>query len=184
MAPSPPRVSFQRVIDLLHRMRHAQTIEELSDSWELFLIYHQRTWNRCAAYYKSKPFWVALESRYKDLRKADPLLQYVHQARHADEHGLLPVSHIRSGFTTVGSGTIKGGSKVHGGGPSSLAPGSTALVKFTPATVVAGPVVNCGDTYLPPEIDGDAHPPVLKIAGAAIKFYEELFRELDIAGGD
>jgi hypothetical protein len=184
MTQSPPRITFERVLNLLQRLQQAPDMEALADTWELFLIYHQRTWNRCAAYYRGKPFWGALENKYKSHRKVDPLLQYVHQARHADEHGLAPIAHVRPGFTTVGPGTILGGSKIVGGAPSVVAPGSTAKVEFTPTTIAAGPVVNRGDTYDPPVINGDVRPPVLAVAELAVKFYEELFREIDEAGGD
>lgn len=184
MTHSPPLSTFKRVSELLQQMQQAPDIDALAESWELFLIYHQRTWNRCAAYYKGKHFWGPLENRYGDRRKADPLLQYVHQARHADEHGLAPITQTLPGFTIVHSGTILGPSVIVGGGPSVIAPGSTAKVEFTATTVAAGPVLNRGVIYQPPTIDGDTRPPVLKVAEVAIKFYEDLFGEIDSTGGD
>jgi len=53
-----------------------------------------------------------------------------------------------------------------------------------PATVLSNPVTNQGKTYQPPTLDGRAAPPVLRIAEEAIKFFDDLFSEIDAAGGD
>jgi hypothetical protein len=165
-------------------MQNASDLNDMAEAWELFLIYHHRTWSRCLAYYREKNYWSSLQPKYADRRATDPVLIYIHQARHADEHGLLPVTQIRAGYTTVSRGVLEGGSVIVGGGPSYLAPGSTAKVEITPTTVTAGSVINRGQTYVPPIIDGETPPQVLKVAEAALLFYTDLFREIDQAGGD
>ncbi len=90
-------------------MERASDLEALRDAWEDFLIYHQRTWNRCEAYYKGKPFWGPLLPKYSARRSNDSLLRYLHQARHADEHGIDLSYLVQSGSTTIGPGTYTGG---------------------------------------------------------------------------
>lgn len=181
---SPPRISFNRVLSLLDDMRGAESLDAMADSWELFLIYHHRTWNRCEKYYPVYPFWGQLHAKYKYLRKRDPLLQYVHQARNADEHGLALVAVTRPAFAVVSGGTLMPGSVITGDGQSVLALGSTARVVFHPASVVANPVMNRGEVYQPPVMDGQEQPPVLLLAEAAVDFYRRLFMEVDSHGGD
>jgi hypothetical protein len=53
-----------------------------------------------------------------------------------------------------------------------------------PATVLSTPVTNKGVTYQPPVLDGNARPSVLHIAEEAIKFFDDLFADIDAAGGE
>ncbi len=69
--PSPPRATFERARESFQEMQSAGDPETLQDAWEDFLIYHQRTWNRCAAYYRGKPFWGALLLKYAAQRAND-----------------------------------------------------------------------------------------------------------------
>ncbi len=65
-----------------------------------------------------------------------------------------------------------------------LGSGSTATIKVTPSDVLANPVTNRGVTFNPPVLGGNANPSVLRIAEKAIKFFDDLFIEIDKAGGD
>lgn len=181
---SPPRISFNRAREALQEMESADDLETLQDAWEDFLIYHQRTWNRCSAYYKGRSFWGSLEPKFATQRANDPLLVYVHQARHADEHGIAPSSKTQLGFTSLSPGTYTGGTTIFGGGGYALGAGSTGRVSVHPASVRAQPVVNRGVEYHPPISSGDSNPPVVKLAKEALKFYEALFAQIDAAGGD
>ena len=165
-------------------MQQAPDLNALADAWELFLIYHQRTWNHCDAHYGTQGFWARLKPKFAARRKQEVLLQYVHQARHADEHGLGPIAQIHPAFTVVSNGTLLGGSKIVGGGPSYIAPGSTAEVVFHPKGIIASPVANRGVLHDPPVLNGNSRPPVLDVAAGAIQFYEDLFVAIDAAGGD
>jgi len=70
-----------------------------------------------------------------------------------------------------------------GGGDSFLAAGSSAGIKINPATVVARAVTNRNQLYTPPQLAGyTGDTPVLAIAIEAIKFYDDLFADLDAAG--
>lgn len=69
-------------------MGNASDLETLQDAREDFLVYRQRTWNRCLAYYEGKPFWSGLKPKFAAQRANDPLLAYIQQALHADEHGI------------------------------------------------------------------------------------------------
>ena len=153
-APSAPRKAYADTQHWYNEMTAAQELDDLALAWELFLIYHQRTWNKCQNLYRGKSYWSTIVAEYSPKRGTDTTLVYVHQARHVDEHGVAPVSAPQAASTTISSGTLQGGSKIVGGGPSTVAPGSTATVTFNPATVVALPVTNRGQQYLPPVFPG------------------------------
>jgi hypothetical protein len=181
---SSPRSSYERVQESFREMEGAEDLEALRDAWEDFLVYHQRTWNKCKAYYAGNPFWGPLLPKYSAQRSNEPLLQYVEQARHADEHGIDPSSQVQLGSTIVGPGTYTVGTTIVGGGPSVLGPGSTGSVTVNPATVTTRSVKNRGVTFDPPVLNGKSNPRVIDVAREALKFYENLFSEIDAAGGD
>lgn len=181
---TPPRIAYQYARSNLQAMRTAEQLDDLALAWELFLIYHQRTWNKCEAHYKGKAFWGPLQPKYSAKRKHDPILIYVHQARHVDEHGILPIAQRQNASTIVSNGTLTRGTRIVGGGEYNLGSSSTATVEVLPATVLSNPVTNKSITYQPPVLDGSVTPPVLLIAEEAIKFFDDLFAEIDAAGGD
>ncbi len=181
---TPPRIAYQNTQNWLVAMRDSEQLDDLALAWESFLIYHQRTWRKCAAHYKEKEFWGSLQSKYSTRRKTDLTLIYVHQARNAEEHGIQPIVQVQLGSTKVSSGTLTGGTSITGGGDYTLGRDSTATIEVIPTAVLSNPVENRGITYHPPTLQGSSTPPVLYIAEAAIKFYDDLFAEIDAAGGD
>ncbi|MGC1172227.1 hypothetical protein [Polaromonas sp.] len=183
MSKSPPRIAYKKAQDCLQEMRDSAQLDDLAHAWELFLIFHQRTWNKCEAHYKGSAFWGRLLAKYSAIRKRDPLLVYVHQARHVDEHGIQMISRQQAGTTTIGSGVLTGGTQITGGGVAIIGSGSTAPVTINPITVIAIPVVNRGQTYPPPVMNGRT-PSVLQLADASMLIYDNLFAEIDAANGD
>lgn len=185
MSKSAPRIAYRKVQELLAEMEAASELDDLADAWEVFLIYHQRVWNKSEAYYKGEAFWGRIRQKFSARRKSDPVLQYVHQARHADEHGVQLISEVADSQTRVsGPGTIMPGSKITGGGDSYLAPGSTATVAIDPSTIVARDVTNRGDTYPVPAVQGAVRPhAVIELARHAVRFYADLFSDIDLEGG-
>jgi len=186
MSQSPPRVAYRKLQEQLNEMESAAELDDLADAWEIFLIFHQRVWNKSEAFYKKEPFWSRLQQKFAALRKQDLVLQYVHQARHADEHGIDLISEIVHARTRVmGPGTIMPGSKIIGGAEFLLAPGSTVTVAIDPATVDARSVKNRGLTFAVPAVPGAIRPhSVLEMARYASKFYSDLFKEIDLEGGN
>lgn len=185
MGKSASRLALVEAQKWLAEMEAATALDDLAHAWELFLIYHQRVWNKSEAHYRGEPFWTGIRARYSTRRKQDLVLEYVHQARHADEHGVDLISEVASAQTRVmGLGTIIGG-KIVGGGDFDLAPGSTVSVLIDPATIVAREVTNRGVRFAVPSVPGNGRPhSVIAIARHALQFYDDLFRDIDAAGGD
>jgi len=69
-----------------------QKFERLADHWSTFLIALNGVYAALEQGAKSSPQsrqWFGMK---KNERRKDPLLQYLHQARNADEHGIAPVT--------------------------------------------------------------------------------------------
>jgi hypothetical protein len=89
------------------------------------------------------------------LRRSDELLRYVHQARHAEEHGIDPIStekpaHMainpKKGIThTIGYMERRGGQLMFD--PETA---KNIVITFHPAQVRLLPVVNRGVVFRPP----------------------------------
>lgn len=143
-------------------------------------------WNKSEAHYRGTHFWSSLGARYSARRKQDAVLKYVHQARHADEHGVGLISETgKPQSRVIGPGVVMPGSRVTGGGTFYLAPGSTVKVFVDPETVIARDVTNKGTIFQVPAVTGNARPgSVVALARHALAFYDDLFRDIDAAGGD
>jgi hypothetical protein len=62
------------------------------DNWTGFLIASNRVFTLLEQGSKSSPESVRWFAKHRELRKSDPLLSYLHQARNADEHGLAHIT--------------------------------------------------------------------------------------------
>jgi hypothetical protein len=109
---------------------------------------------------RSRPWF----GRKKYERRCDPLLQYLHQARDADEHSLAPVTQLKHGSVGIGAvGSVyikrlqidssEDGTRVE----LETGPGSTGkpIISVTPATARLVAVTSRGVTYDPPDLHQD-----------------------------
>lgn len=90
-------------------LKAARDYKEFRIAWTQFLLALNSVFSKleqgvkgCS---KSDPWF----GQIKGQRRKDQLLQYLHQARNADEHGIRPVSELKSGGFSIG----KGGESVH-----------------------------------------------------------------------
>jgi hypothetical protein len=149
------RKALQRARDSLESLRasHDQDVGKAKEAWSEFLTQAQRVLNKLGAGAGKTGPSAAWWGRVKGERSADPLLCYVHQARHVDEHGIAEVSATRPGTHTVDrpdgrkdrilfAGTVHYG--FDGGGSPSL-----VREPDLPGLVLV-PVVNRGRVYQVP----------------------------------
>lgn len=64
---------------------------EYEKAWREFLHRIERVWIKTQAAVYNMPNWKKIESEVIRLRKDDPLLNYLQQARNVDEHSILDV---------------------------------------------------------------------------------------------
>ena len=123
--------------------------------WSEFLVEHQRWFVRMQQALERGPSaaWFGL---LKGSRKSNPLFQYLHQARHADEHGLERIADAQPGSIGIGLG---GGSihierlVIENGVITQLAgsqDGGPLKIRLTEAHLKLNQVENRGVTYDPP----------------------------------
>ncbi len=84
----------------------SQTYEQFKSAWTDFLLAWNTGYTVLEQGAKATPQckqWFG--STVKKDRRSDPLIQYMHQARNADEHGVKPISDIKPGSVGVKSTT-------------------------------------------------------------------------------
>jgi hypothetical protein len=64
---------------------------EYEKSWRDFLHRIERVWVKTQAAVYGLPNWKQIESEVVKLRKEDPLLSYLQQARHVEEHSIADI---------------------------------------------------------------------------------------------
>ena len=79
---------LSRMLDAEQRLRRSRDEASSRQAWQDLLNHSQRMYNFLTAALKGSAAERTWSRDRQDERKSDPLLQYVQQARHADEHGL------------------------------------------------------------------------------------------------
>lgn len=86
----PLRLPIQELTsawDSAHRIRQAETLDQLNAEWAAVLNHLEKLWVKTGiACNAQKPGFVSWNAPWVTLRKSDPLLRYLIQARHADNH--------------------------------------------------------------------------------------------------
>jgi hypothetical protein len=172
-------------------MRNAKTVDELAILWEEFLAEQHRVYIRLKKATEQikggKSWFEAIEVA----QRSDELLQYVFQARGANEHGIENITAKEDGGWRL---KPKSGNSIHvkhmevRGSPEGTSilmdheTGNQVIVEFFPAQVRLIPVDSRGATYNPPTQHLgspilDATP--IMIAELAIAFLESKIREAE-----
>lgn len=133
----------------------AADLEVAARYWSEFLVEHQRWYTRMQQAFERGPS-AAWFGKLKARRQSDPLLLYLHQARHADEHGLDRIAVAEPGGLGIGVG----GGHVHierleirNGVITQLVgsqDGGPLKVRFTKPHLKLNVVQNRGKAYEPP----------------------------------
>jgi hypothetical protein len=163
----------------------ATHVNELTEMWSHFLTDYERAFIRLhkATRQGSAKGWF---DQIEDERSNDELLQYVRQARHADEHGLEPITKHVGGNVVIRpipgeTNVIVRRMHMRGGGTMLLQGGDDgALVRVDPADARLIPVLNRGSWYPVPTIHlgktvADQRPHA--IAELAVKYLEAKLSE-------
>lgn len=151
--------------------------------WSDFLVEHQRWFTRMQQALERGPS-AAWFGTLKGSRKSDPLYQYLHQARHADEHGLERIVDAQPGSVGIGVGggfvhierlVIEHGVITHLSGSQN---GGPLKVRITEAHLKLNQVENRGVTYTPPicAVRGQPY--------SAIRAAKECLDKMEIASGE
>lgn len=136
-------------------MASASKVEDAEMHWTDFLSRLGRIYNKLAAATKGNPKsapWFGIQCNF---RSADPLLLYLHQARHCHEHSIEAVVEAEPGSATFASdngGEVQNLRADLDGlrGRIRLIPGTSGRVSGHLPRLILVPVTNRGVTYDPP----------------------------------
>jgi hypothetical protein len=146
---------LKKAKESLARLRAADNFEDFRSAWSDFLIATAGFYSKLESGTKNSPH-AAWFGRKKHERKADSLLQYMHQARNADEHGIEPVAHFGGRRLIVGG--LPGQSirvqinsmSIDHADFTATADVGEPIVHYTPVVAKLVPVKNHGVLFEPP----------------------------------
>lgn len=75
-------------------LRACKSHDEFTDTWYQFLVTYKNVYTALEQAAKGSAQSRQWFGGKKNERRDDPLLQYLFQARDADEHGIEPVTHL------------------------------------------------------------------------------------------
>jgi hypothetical protein len=182
-----PRIELDRARDAIEKMKAAQSLDEFEEHWKQFLHRIERAWNKAKAHYGRSPKFGNWSAPVERMRRNDPLLSYLCNARGAEEHAVNEITEREPG--SVGIGLADGvGVQPDGSvliehleiksGPEGLHVRSSQPLKvvFTPAKTRMAPIKNRGRDYpVPTSHQGQAFDAsdLPTIAGIALQFYSD-----------
>lgn len=165
----------------LEKMNSSNDLDECSKLWNQCLDHIEKCWNKseveCRVIDKKKFF--PFQGRYTNLRRKDPLLRYVKNARDADQHTIQPIVEKKPGGVKIGfneKGVIKIDEMKINNGDVKIKGDFEGVIRIEESRIVCVYFVNKGTEYRPPKshlgsrIAGKFDPYI--IGSIAIRFYE------------
>lgn len=77
----------------LSDMKNAKSFEDFSHAWQTYLERLEKIWVKVERECQHvKSLFQPWQGKYASLRRNDPLLSYLYQARHADQHSIQPTA--------------------------------------------------------------------------------------------
>jgi hypothetical protein len=77
---------IERAEKHLNDMLIAKTLPEFTGAWQDFLFRLERMWETTKAKYQKEPWFLGFYHVYDQLKRKDPLLKYLKEARNAETH--------------------------------------------------------------------------------------------------
>jgi hypothetical protein len=174
-----PSLELAKARAAVDGMRAAKTLDEFEEAWKEYLGRLERVWNKGLSHFGKSPKWNGWKGQFESLRRTDPLLSYLVNARGADEHTVNEIVGREPGG--IGINPAEGNSlyiehmEINNGNIFIKSP-QKIKVDFLPARTTLLPVTNRGRVYPVPTTHlGNTVDPtnVIAVADAAAQFYEQ-----------
>lgn len=81
-----PHVELKRARLAISSMKEANSLDDFEEHWKEFLRRIERVWSKTASHFGKSPKWQSWHGKVEGLRRTDPLLAYLVNARGAEEH--------------------------------------------------------------------------------------------------
>ncbi|MFN7573411.1 MAG: hypothetical protein ACK5TK_18540 [Betaproteobacteria bacterium] len=180
-----PHIELAKARAAIDAMRSAKALDEFEENWKEFLGRLERVWNKAFSHFGKSPKWNGWKGKFEGLRKTDPLLAYLVNARGADEHTVNEIVAREPGG--IGINPAEGNSlyiesmEINNGYISIKSP-QKLRIDFLPARTTLLPVVNRGRTYpIPTTHLGNPVDPtnVVSVAEAGAQFYQQFLAQAE-----
>jgi hypothetical protein len=103
MQPSAaPRREVEHAREAMASMRNAASLEAFEEYWKQFLRRMERAWNKTKGHYGRSPKFGYWAASVEELRRKDPLLSYLYNARGAEEHTVNEITEREHGSIGIG----------------------------------------------------------------------------------
>jgi hypothetical protein len=182
-----PRAQLSKAKSYIEQMENSNSLQNYEDNWKEFLHNLERSWNKLTSHLKRSPKYQGWTDRGKaeKLRRQDPLLSYLVNARGAEEHSVADITSNEAGG--IGINPAVGNSlhikkMVMNNGQLTIDSDQALKIEFIPGKMILLPVENRGRIYqLPIEHLGqkiDYKNPV-EIAKLGYDFYLNYFNKAE-----
>lgn len=189
---SGPKKDLDIARKAIDKMKSTKDFSEFQESWENFLFRIERAWEFTERTLKNRKGFQQWHKPYTDLRKKDPLLVFLRQARNAEMHSVSPtvskplkmaiVDKSGRGFqlNSISSKLEDGTLTIDLDSPDILLDLDTKIVPTNPEVVR---FKNRGKWYNPPwqhlrERISDLHP--VALAELGLSFYRAYVNEAEL----
>lgn len=181
------RIELARAEAALQAMEVSEDLEAFERHWQDFLHRLERVWIKCKAQYKSSSRWQGWSGQIVGLRRNDPLLSYLKNARDADQHTLSAITARSPSELTLTAGGPQGRAlikrlTIDRDGQLAMEGDGELNVVFRPEQTRLMPVVNRGRPYPVPRshLGRPINPEdVLAVADAGFSFYANLLNQAE-----
>lgn len=183
-----PKQELQKARDARDLLEGAGTLPFIEEQWKEYLRRLERAWNKLEGHYSRSPKWSGWQSRIVALRRTDPLLAYLKNARDVEEHSVVDITQTDEGELHINA--AEPGGKLHikklvigaGGQVEYFEAGSPFKMEHTGPKVRLVPVKNRSRTYDPPNrhlgqpIDNGN---LVAVMEAGLAFYEKALADAE-----
>lgn len=168
----------------LNDMKNAKSFEDFSHAWQTFLERLEKIWvkveRECQHVQNLFQPW---QGRFTSLRRNDPLLCYLYQARHADQHSIQPTAAnsfggIQLKIPPLGEVEIK----IDHQTGRLLVNGAIIEACALPPELLLLPIENRGVKYSPPQEHLDEKcikTDPIAIAELGLSFYKDYLKQVE-----
>lgn len=180
-----PYIELTKARAAITAMREAKSLDEFEERWKEFIGRLERVWNKAFSHFGKSPKWNGWKGKIEGLRKTDPLLSYLVNARGAEEHTVNEIVGREPGG--IGINAAEGNSlyiermEINDGNIFIQSP-QRIRVDFIPARTTLLSVTNRGRIYPVPtaHLGATVDPNnVISIAEAGAQFYEGFLVEAE-----
>lgn len=171
----------------MEEMRKTHDLISYEEAWKLFLIRLERVWNKLCNHLSTSPKyknWPIIDHA-KQIRRNDPLLSYLINARGADEHTIEEITERQPGGIGINPAS---GNELHiehmtiANGNIFIKSKQPIKIDFIPEKIKLKSITNRSGTYNPPKTHlGNPIKSIepIDVAEAGLNYYEELIEKAE-----